>query len=77
MDHGLEYTITFSVQKHMAPLVVCSGLLMVRDKLLEAPTFVRLAYCSGIWQASQQPKVVRSSYLHNGIPYTGKMASLY
>ena len=41
MEHGLEY-ITFYVQKHVAPLAVCSGLKMVRDKPLEAPAFVRL-----------------------------------
>ena len=43
VEHGLEY-IMFYVQKHIAPLAVCSGFLLVRDGLLGASTFVRLAY---------------------------------
>ena len=42
MEHGLEY-VAFKVRKHMAPLAVCSGLPLVRDKLLGVPTFVRFA----------------------------------
>ena len=43
MEHGLEY-ITFYVQKHITPLAVYSGPLLVCDKLLGVPAFVRLAY---------------------------------
>ena len=43
MEHGLEY-IMFYVQKHMASLTVCSGLLPVGDRLLGALAFVRFAY---------------------------------
>ena len=38
------YNIMFYVKKYMAPFAVCSGPPLVRDKLLGAPTFVRLAY---------------------------------
>ena len=44
MEHGLEY-ITFYIQNHIAPLAVCSGPPLVRDKPLGAPAFVRLANC--------------------------------
>ena len=43
VEHGLVY-ITFYVQKHMAPMAVCSGPSLVRDTPLGAPAFVRLAY---------------------------------
>ena len=43
MENGLLY-ITFYVQKHMAPLGVCSGLPLVQDKPLGEPTFVKLTY---------------------------------
>ena len=36
--------IMFYVQKRMTPSPVCSGSPLVRDKLLGAPTFVRLVY---------------------------------
>ena len=44
MEHGLRY-ITFYVQIHMAPLAVCSGPHLDRNKPLGAPAFVRLVYC--------------------------------
>ena len=43
MEYGLEY-ITFYVQKPMASFAACFGALLVRDKLLGVPVFVRLAY---------------------------------
>ena len=36
VEHGLEYS-TFYVQKHMAPLAVCSGPPLVLDGLLRRP----------------------------------------
>ena len=43
MEQGLA-PITFYVQKHMTPLGLCSGLSLVHNKPLGAPTFVRHAY---------------------------------
>ena len=43
MERCLEYT-TFYVQKHIAPLTICSNPALVCDKPLGASTFVRLAY---------------------------------
>ena len=43
MKHGLEY-ITFHVQKLIAPLAMRSNPLVIRDKPLGAPAFVRHAY---------------------------------
>ena len=43
VEHGLEY-ITLYVKKHIAPLAVCSGPLLVCDGLLGAPAFMRLTY---------------------------------
>ena len=40
----ISIIITFYVQKPMAPLAVCSGLPLVRDGQLGAPTFVRFAF---------------------------------
>ena len=49
VEHGLE-CITFYVQKHTAPLAVCSGPPLVWDGSLEAPVFVRLtSYTSHQW----------------------------
>ena len=42
-ENGSE-NITLYVQKHIAPLVGCSGSPLVRDKPLGAPVFVTLAY---------------------------------
>ena len=39
-----SYYITFFVQKHIIHLVAPSGTLLVRDGLLGAPAFVKLAY---------------------------------
>ena len=55
-EHGLEY-ITFYVQKHIAPVMLCSGPSQVCDKPLGGPAFVRLTYyvklddrhCSSWW----------------------------
>ena len=41
---GLVY-IMFYVKKHKALLAICYNPLLVCDKLLWVPTFVRLAYC--------------------------------
>ena len=120
MENGLKY-ITFYVQKHIVHLVMYYDTLLVHDKPLGAPTFVKLLNCdcicvlkntvvesvqricssikwhwshgqlmtAGSWfnmkMSSYQYRkshcgdktVVRSSYLHNGISYTGKMSSLY
>ena len=43
VEQRLEY-ITFHVQKHIAPLAVCSGSALVHDGLLGVLAFVRLAY---------------------------------
>ena len=37
-EHGLEY-IMFYVQKHIAPLAVCSGTPLFRDGALGVPAF--------------------------------------
>ena len=42
MEHGLEDM--FYVKKHITPQAMCSNPLLVLDKLLGVPAFVRLAY---------------------------------
>ena len=43
MEHGLT-SITFYVQKHIPPLVMCYNPPLVRDKPLGAPAFVNLVH---------------------------------
>ena len=43
IEHGLD--VTFYVQKLTAPRVICYNPLLVHNKTLEAPAFVRLVYC--------------------------------
>ena len=43
MEHALKY-ITFYVEKHIAHLAMCYNPMLVRDKPLEAPKFVKLVY---------------------------------
>ena len=43
MEQGLKY-IMFYVQKPIAPLTMCYNLLLVRNKPLGAPAFVKLVY---------------------------------
>ena len=40
MEHGLKH-ITFYVQKHIAALVMCYNAVLVRDKPIGAPAFVK------------------------------------
>ena len=85
MEHGLKY-ITFYFQKHIAPLTMCYNPLLVCNKLLGAPAFVKLVYCWYTGDTSKPPQykdvlpdigisiikiiVSWSSCLYNGNPYT-------
>ena len=44
MEHGLKYNM-FYIEKHKAPQAMCYDPMLVCDKPLGAPTFVKLVYC--------------------------------
>ena len=56
--HGLKY-ITLNVKKHVAPLAICFPLL-VCDKMLGVPAFMRLVYLN--W--SHGPETLNSGHDH-------------
>ena len=48
MEHGLKH-ITFYVQKHIAALVMCYNAVLVRDKPIGAPAFVKKSFSGYQW----------------------------
>ena len=56
MEHGFK-CITFYVQKHVAPLAMCYKPMLVHDKLLGAPAFVKLIYYNVVFGLSHWGRV--------------------
>ena len=66
-EHGLK-DLAFYVQKHIASRAMCHNFLLVRDKPLGAPAFVRLVYWSSLpkeYELCNQTRMVLS--VHHGV----------
>ena len=68
VEHGLVY-ITFYVQKHITPWMICSGPSLVRDGPLGTPAFVLLSYSIAIFLIVHAKYNIVHERLHNIFPF--------